>query len=72
MTHTLNPEPILLDAAAASRMLSISRRQLFRISSPHGALPVIKLGRLSRWDVEDIREFVAKKKRQPRNDTTAM
>ncbi len=54
--------PLLVDSHTAAVMLSISERSLWALSTPRGTLPVVRLGRAVRFDVDDLREFIGRQK----------
>lgn len=55
------PEPLLLTARQAAKMLAISERTLWSLSHS-GQLPRIATGRLVRYALEDLRSFIARKR----------
>ena len=55
------PDPILLNTREAARMLAISTRTLWSLQKT-GAIPVVRLGRLIRFDVEDLKTLIAERK----------
>jgi hypothetical protein len=58
-----NPQTALLvTAREAARLLAICPRSLWSITSPRGALPVIRLGRAVRYDVRDLVSFAEAQK----------
>ncbi len=54
--------PLLVDSHAAAELLSISERTLWTLSAPRGDLPVVRLGRAVRYDLDDLREFIGRQK----------
>lgn len=50
--------PQLLNDADASRWLGIGTRKLWSLKAS-GRIPFVKIGRSVRYDVDDLREFVA-------------
>jgi hypothetical protein len=57
------PEPtprLLVDSAEAARLLSISARSLWGLTSPRGDMPCVKLGTSVRYDVRDLIAWIAR------------
>lgn len=54
----MNTEQILLTAKQAAKLLAISERTLWQLTSD-GQLPAIRFGRIVRYDLADLRAFVA-------------
>jgi predicted DNA-binding transcriptional regulator AlpA len=53
------PSPLLVDRAGLAQMLDVSVRQIDRLDSG-GKLPkAIPLGRCKRWNVEEIKTWIA-------------
>ena len=51
--------PLLVDRDGLAALLDISERQVYRLDSA-GKLPKpISLGRCKRWDVQEVREWIA-------------
>jgi hypothetical protein len=48
------PPALLVDSVEAARLLSISLRSLWGLTSPRGDMPCVKLGRSVRYDVRDL------------------
>ena len=58
-TDVPNLEPALTDAAGVAKLLGVSRRHIQALDSS-GRIPApIKLGRCSRWSIEEIRRWSA-------------
>ncbi len=57
MTSNRQSEQILVNAKAAATMLAISERTLWGLD-----IPRVRIGRAVRYDIEDIREWIAKRK----------
>lgn len=55
------PPKLLVDAFAAAKLLSISPRTLWSLSSPRGAIPVTRLPgtRAVRYSVSALEAFIA-------------
>ena len=53
----------LLTPKQAAELLQISERTLYKLSKFEG-LPAVKVGRIVRYDAEDLREWIAKNKIQ--------
>ncbi len=67
MADTLSPK-LLLSYDEASRALGVCVRTLRNMVS-RGELPMVKLGKRSLFDVEDLRSFIdANKVRQPEQE----
>ena len=52
------PEPLLVSPRQAARLLSVSERTLFTWTKA-GQVPCVKLGRLVRYSVDSLKEFIA-------------
>jgi excisionase family DNA binding protein len=50
--------PILVDSREAARLLSISPRKLWDLTS-HGEIPSLKFGRCVRYRVSDLNDWAA-------------
>ena len=48
----------LLDPLEAAKMLSVSRRTIYRLRDL-GKIPTVKIGRLVRFRLSDVEEFIA-------------
>lgn len=65
ITHnsTSRPEPLAVSAKVAARMLSISERSLFDLTSPRGPLVPVRIGngrrKMLRFRVADLERFLA-------------
>ena len=59
MTDTLQPEPLLLDAAGLARQLSVSRSALYQWLASGRVPSPVKLGRRALWRFDEIRQWVA-------------
>jgi excisionase family DNA binding protein len=53
--------PLVVDEHQAAAMLGISERKLWEYRNS-GELPIVRLGRLVRFSVEDLRKFVDSKR----------
>lgn len=51
----------LIKSRDAAQYLCISERTLWQLSSD-GKLPTVRIGRMVRFDVADLNEFIAKQK----------
>jgi hypothetical protein len=51
--------PLLVDSAEAARMLSVSTRTLWSRTAPRGPIPVVRVGRLTQYAIEDLRAYIA-------------
>ncbi|WP_068263079.1 helix-turn-helix domain-containing protein [Rubripirellula obstinata] len=54
-------EPQLLKESEAARWLNIGKRKLWSLRAS-GAIPIVRIGRSVRFDVDDLRDYVAKNK----------
>src|SRR4051812_25555700 len=52
-------QPILLDCHQASRLLALSLRTLWGLTTPRGPIPGIKVGRLVRYRRVDLEAWAA-------------
>lgn len=55
------PSPLLLNTREAARMLSISPRTIWSLQKS-GEIHVVRLGRMIRFDVEDLKTLIAERK----------
>jgi len=57
----IDQEPVKLavDVRDAARMLSISERALWSLTSPRGPVPAVRLGRSVRYGVRALEEWLA-------------
>lgn len=53
--------PLLVDELQAASMLGISQRTLWDYRN-RGEIPVVRLGRLVRFSVDDLRKFIESKR----------
>ncbi len=51
------PEPFLVDATEAARLLSISTRTLWTMTD-RGEIPCVRIGRAMRYSVDDLRAWI--------------
>ncbi len=58
MPNSLIESSLLVDSREAARMLAVSPRTLWSLSSPRGPVPVVKIGRAVRFKVADLERFV--------------
>lgn len=54
-------QPLLLDANAASRLLSVSQRTLWSMTAPRGPIRTARLGKLHRYSLAELERFVAER-----------
>jgi len=59
--QSLNSGKLAVPAREAARMLSISERSLWAITSPRGDLPCVRVGRSVRYDIDALRRWLASK-----------
>jgi len=52
-------EPILLPAAEAAKLLSVSERHFYKLHSSGRVPRPIRLGRAVRWRADELRDWVA-------------
>jgi hypothetical protein len=63
-TETVQPRLLIppKDAAAA---LSLSRRTLWALTAPRGSIPVVRIGRAVRYDLDALRVWITAQQRTP-------
>jgi excisionase family DNA binding protein len=61
-SHEATKEPLLIDAAEAAKLLSISKRTLWTLTNSR-EIPSVRIGRSVRYVVADLVKFVNKMKR---------
>jgi hypothetical protein len=59
--YSFSIAPLVVDEHQAAAMLGISERKLWEYRNS-GELPIVRLGRLVRFSVEDLRKFVDSKR----------
>ena len=63
----MTPDPVLLTAAEAAKLLHCSQRTVWTLSAPRGPLPVIRITeRCIRYEKGDLLEFLENKKKAQR------
>ena len=57
----VKPDPFQLAVSVkqAAKLLNVSERTLWSLSSPRGPIPVTRFGRAVRYEVEQIKRFLA-------------
>ena len=60
VTSLIDVEPLLLTAEQASECLALSESSLYR-ATRRGELPRVKLGRLVRYDLADLKAWIDRK-----------
>ncbi len=50
--------PLALTPRDAARALCVSEKTLWSLTEPRGPIPAAKIGRLVRYDVNDLRAFL--------------
>ena len=61
----------MVGPSEAGKMLRIARRTLQKWTTPNGPIPAMKLGRLVRYSVADLKEWVGRAgKRKPGDERT--
>ena len=53
--------PLLMTSRQAAQMLAISERTLWALAAS-GEIPRVRVGRSIRYDIEDLRRFIAARK----------
>lgn len=53
-------EPLLLTPRDAAKALSVCERTLYGLTMPRGDIPVIRVGRIVRYSVEDLKAWINK------------
>jgi excisionase family DNA binding protein len=61
-------QPLAVDEQQAAAMLGISTRTLWDYRRA-GEIPIVRIGRLVRFDVDDLRRFLADKKEIAASDS---
>lgn len=61
-------EPLLLTAREVAKSLAVSPRTVWALTAS-GALACVRIGRAVRYDVEDLRAFVARQKEMSATET---
>lgn len=61
MINNSTLSPRLMDAKSASRYLAISERKLWGMSKSN-IIPIVRLGRAVRYDINDLNAFISKAK----------
>jgi len=61
MINNSTLSPRLMDSKSASRYLAISERKLWEMSKSN-IIPVVRLGRAVRYDINDLNTFIRKAK----------
>lgn len=52
---------LLLTADAVAKLLAISKRSLWRLVSTGRILRPIRIGKMVRWNVEELKQWIARK-----------
>ena len=58
---TVRIEPLLLTPRETAKALSMCERTLYSLTAPRGDIPVIRIGNLVRYNIEDLREWARRK-----------
>jgi hypothetical protein len=53
------PTALLLTALDAARAMAVSPRTLWTLTAPRGPIPVVRIGRAVRYDLESLRRYIA-------------
>ena len=53
------PEPLAVDSQQAAKLLSVSARTLWALTSPRGPIPALRLGRRVVYPLESLRAWIA-------------
>jgi len=57
------PSPLkLLTVAQAAELLSVSERTLWSITAPRGTVPAVRIGRLVRYELDDLLLYIRRQK----------
>jgi predicted DNA-binding transcriptional regulator AlpA len=56
--------PLLVDARAAVRLLSICEKSLWSLTAPRGPIPCVRIGRAVRYAVADLQAWIERNKVQ--------
>ena len=56
--HVGEVEPMLIDAVGLASILNIGRSSVFKLNAAGRIPSPLKVGRATRWSVEDIRKWV--------------
>lgn len=60
--QTQDAVPYLLGSREAAKVLAVSERTLWGITSPRGELPAVYIGRAVRYDPNDLLAFIERQK----------
>jgi excisionase family DNA binding protein len=60
-TYLATDVPLLVDSKEAARLLGLSTRTVWAITDK-GQLPVVRIGRLVRYAIDDIRDFARRQR----------
>lgn len=63
-TPSAQPATLLLSAREAARLIGVSERTLWQLSAPRGKLPAVRLGRVVRYDPDDLKAWIGSSKQQ--------
>jgi len=63
-TDATAPEPLLIDAREAARLLRLSERTLHS-HTKNGLIPAVRLGRLVRYSPDQLRAWIARQTQEP-------
>lgn len=55
---------ILVGIREASELVQVSERKLWSMSSPRGPVPVVRVGKLLRYNVESLRAWAAQQEQK--------
>lgn len=61
----LSPPHLLLTARAAAAALAVSPRTLWAMTAPRGPIPVVRIGRAVRYELDALQVWIAAQQKQP-------
>lgn len=61
LRRPIEQQPLLVSCREAAQMLGISQRTLWTLTD-RGELPRVKFGQTVRYSVDDLREFIERKR----------
>lgn len=63
--NRMNTTPqILIDIRQAAELVQVSERKLWSMSSPRGPIPVVRVGKLVRYNVESLRAWAERQEQK--------
>jgi excisionase family DNA binding protein len=64
MSTTTAPNRLLVTVREAAKMLGISERTLWTMTSPRGSIPSIRIGRAVRYNLDSLRQWAAEEEQR--------